>query len=228
VARIGSAVASLSALAALTACGGNDFADGSADEIVKAARADMGALTSVKVAGELTTGGQHIILDLQVDADGDCAGSIGVGGGAAQLLGVGGSIWMRPNEAFWRSFARGSADELLAIVGDKWVALPAEEASFRQFCDLDELFDQLLADDGSTYHKGGIDTVKGDDVVKIVEDSGNGTSTGYVLVDDPHYLVRIEKTEGDDGTVTFSAFDEELEVSKPAADDVVDLDHLSG
>ena len=47
--------------------------------------------------------------------------------------------------------------------------------------------------------KAGTDTVDGDDVVAIDnKDPENGDSTGYVLVDDPHYLVKIEKTDGGD------------------------------
>ncbi len=230
MARIGLAMAGISALAVLTACGGSDFADESADTIVKASKDDMGDLTAVKVSGDLTTNGQAIAIDLQLNSDGDCTGSIGIDEGSAELLGVGGSTWMRPDESFWRSFAGDTADQVMGIVGDKWVVVPDDQDSIKQFCDVDELLDQLLKDDqdDSTYSKSGTDTVDGDDVVKVDnEDPEDGTSTGYVLVDDPHDLVKIEKAEGDDtGSVTFSAFDEEFEVTAPSDDDVVDLNNL--
>lgn len=233
MARIGLAVAGLGALAVLAACGGSDFADGSADEIVTASKDDMGDLEAVKVSGELTSGGQAIRLDLQANSDGDCTGSIGIGDGSAELLGVGGDTWMKPDEAFWLSIAGDSADQVLAAVGDKWVVVPDDQDSIKEFCDVDELLDQLLKDDDgdkSTYTKKGTDTVDGDGVVKIDnEDPEDGTSTGYVLVDEPHYLVKIEKTSGDDtGSVTFSEFDEEFDVSAPSDDEVVDLDNLAG
>jgi hypothetical protein len=230
MARIGLAVAGISALAVLTACGGSDFADESADTIVKASKDDMGDLKAVKVSGDLTTDGQAISIDLQVNSDGDCTGSLGIGDGSAELLGVGGSTWMRPDESFWRSSAGDNADQVIGIVGDKWVVVPDDQDSIKQFCDVDDLLDQLLKDesDDSTYSKNGTDTVDGDDVVKIDnEDPQDGTSTGYVLVDDPHYLVKIEKTDGKDtGTVTFSAFDEDFDVTAPADNEVIDLDNL--
>ncbi len=230
MARIGLAVAGIGALAVLTACGGRDFADESADTILKASTDDMGDLTAVKVSGDLTTGGQAISIDLQLSSDGSCTGSLGIGDGTAELLGVDGTTWMRPDEAFWRSSAGARADDVIAVVGAKWVVVPDDEDSINQFCDVDDLLDRLLKsdDDGSTYTKGGTDTLAGDDVVKIdTEDPEDGTSTGYVLVDDPHYLVKIEKTEGDGtGTVTFSAFDEEFDVTAPGADEVIDLDNL--
>ena len=233
MARIGLALAGISAFAALAACGSSDFADESADTIVKASKDDMGNLKAVKVSGELTTNGQAISIDLQANSDGDCTGSLGIGDGSAELLGVGGETWMKPDDAFWGSFAGDTADQVMAIVGDKWVVVPDSEDSINQFCDVNDLLDQLLKDDNSdnsTYSKNGTDTVDGDDVVKVDnEDPEDGTSTGYVLVDDPHYLVKIEKTEGSDtGTVTFSAFNEEFDVTAPDDSEVVDLDNLSG
>ncbi len=136
---------------------------------------------------------------------------------------------MRPDEAFWRSSAGENADQVLTAVGDKWVVIAPEDDSFNQFCDLDELLDQLLEDDDqSTYSVDGTDELDGDEVVRVEnEDPEEGTSTGYILVDEPHYLVKIEKTEGEDtGSVTFSEFDEEFDVEAPAEDEVVDLEAL--
>ncbi|HEY1133424.1 MAG TPA: hypothetical protein VGE77_02525 [Nocardioides sp.] len=235
--RIGLAIAALGVAAAtLTACsgddGGDDFAKSPAEDIVAAAKSDMGDLKAVKVSGTVNNDGQEISIDIQSSSDGDCTGSIGVDEGTAELLGVGGDTWMRPDEAFWRSFAGENAEQVLTLVGDKWVVIPAEDDSFNQFCDVDALLDQLLKEDDeedeSTYSVTGTEELDGDEVVLVDnEDPEDGTSTGYVLVDDPHYLVKIEKTDGEDtGTVTFSEFDEEFDVEAPAEDDVVDLGSL--
>ena len=111
------------------------------------------------------------------------------------------------------------------------MVIPPEDDSFNTFCNVNDLLDQLLKDDpedDSTYSKNGTTDVDGDEVIKIDNtDPKDGTSTGYVLVDEPHYLVKIEKTEGEDtGSVTFSEFNEEFEVEAPAADEVVDLSQL--
>ncbi len=234
MARIAMAVVGLGAATLLTACGGGDgdgFADKSADEIVKTAKSKMGKLQSVKVSGSVTSDGEALEIDLQASSEGDCTGTLGIAGGSTELLGVGGSMWMRPDEAFWRSSAGDNADAVITAVGDKWVVLPESDDSFQTFCDVNELLDQLLNEDGSdnsTYSKAGTEDVDGDKTVKIDnEDPEDGTSTGYVLVDEPHYLVKIEKTEGaDTGEVTFSAFDEDFEVEAPADDEVVDLSQL--
>lgn len=138
---------------------------------------------------------------------------------------------MRPDEAFWRATAGSSADQVISLVGDKWVVIPAEDDSFNTFCDVQDLLDQMLKDDDedkSTYSKKGTEDVDGDETIAIDnKDPEDGTSTGYVLVNEPHYLVKIEKTDGEDtGSVTFSDFDEEFEVEAPGDDEVVDLDQL--
>ena len=232
MARIALAAVGLGTAALLTACGGgDDFTDQSADDIVSAAKSEMGDLKAVKVSGSVTSDGQQIDIDLQSSSDGSCTGTIGVAGGSTELLGVDGSTWMRPDEAFWRATAGDTADQVMAAVGDKWVVIPPEDDSFNTFCDLGDLLDQLLKDDetdGSTYSKNGTEEVDGENAVKVDnEDPKDGTSTGYVLVDEPHYLVKIEKTDGEDtGNITFSAFDEEFDVEAPGDDEVIDLDQL--
>lgn len=248
MARVGLALAGLGALALMTGCGGDSgsdggsgsdsgsdtaFADQSADDIVKTAKADMGDLKAVKVSGAITSDGQDITIDLQANSDGDCTGTIGAGEGKAEMLGVGGDTWMKPDETFWRTAAGDNADQIISLVGDKWVVIPAGE-SLSGFCDLDSFLDQLLSDDSDgsdpTYSTSGTDEVDGDEVVKVDSESkSDGTSTGYVLTDDPHYLVKIEKTEGTDtGEVSFSEFDESFDVEPPSDDEVVDLDKLGG
>lgn len=237
--RIGLTVAGLGAAAVLSACsgsdsgGGSDFADGSADDISTAAKSAMADLTSVKVSGDITSGGQQISIEVQADSEGNCTGSIGIDSGTAQLLGSGGTTWMKPDEAFWTSFAGDGAQQVMAVVGDKWVVIPDSTDSLAQFCNSDDLLSQIIKDDSaddSTYTKSGTDTLDGQDVVLIDnEDPTDGTSTGYVLVEDPHYLVKIEKdSNGDSGAVTFSEFDAEVDVEAPAADEQIDLDNLAG
>jgi hypothetical protein len=208
--------------------GSDDFEGQSADKIVEQAKKDMDGLKSVRVAGSVTTDGQAVELDMQLNTDGDCTGTIGFGGGTTELLGAGGSVWMKPDEAFWKSFAGDSADQVMGIVGDKWVLVPGGEDGFTELCDLDELLDELIeGDDDTTYSKTGDDEIDGEHVIAVESKDDDGSSTGYVLADDPHYLVKVEKTEGDEpGSVTFSEFDEAVDVEPPGDDEVVDLNSL--
>lgn len=233
-------------MAVLSGCsgdsdGGDDAADSSsspsasassdgasATKIVSQVRSDMGALKAVRVTGDITTGAQEIKLDMQVSTSGDCTGTLSYGGGTTELLGTGGSVWMRPDEAFWKSFASETADQIINAVGDKWVIVPEGNDGVNEFCDLDEMLDSLMSDDAE-YTEKGTDEVDGSEVLVIEStDEDEGTSTGFVLADAPHYLVKVERTEGTEpGSVTFSEFDEPIQVKAPGKNQVIDLGAMS-
>jgi len=231
------AVAALSVLGVLAfagACGSDskdggdsDFAKQSGDKIADAAKADMKELEQVKYSGEINSDGSSIKLDIQASSAGDCTGTIGLGDGTAEVLAADGENWFRPDEAFWRQQAPDQADLIISTVGDKWVL--DTDANFSQFCDLDAFFDNVFKDDsdGGTYKTTGTDELDGQDIVKVEQSDDDGSATGYVLVDDPHYLLKIERTEGDDpGALAFSEFNEDFDVEAPAEDEVVDLSQV--
>ena len=227
------AAAVLSVLLLAAGCGGGDedsgggsggdFAKQSGDKIAAVAKADMKSLDSVKYSGEIKSSGSSISLDIQASADGECTGTIGIGDGTAEVLATGGENWYRPDEAFWRQQAPDDADAIIAAVGDKWVI--DSDASFSQFCDLEAFFDNIFKDeaDGGAYKTTGTDEVDGQQVVKVEQSDEDGSSVGYVLVEGDHYLLKIERTEGEDpGKLEFSEFDEDVEVEAPSADEAVD------
>ena len=92
----------------------------------------------------LTSDGQEISLDMHVTTDGDCQGTIGLAGwpGRAAQRGrrVPGSSPTRPSGGRRRP---EQADQIIGVVGDKWVVLPPDESGFTELCDLDELLDEL-------------------------------------------------------------------------------------
>ena len=207
--------------------GDSDFAKQSGDKIADIAKADMKELEEVKFSGEITSDGDTITLDVQASSAGDCTGSIGLGGGSAEILAKDGTNWFKPDEEFWRANAGDTADAIIEAVGDKWVL--DTDSNFSQFCDLDAFFDNLFKDDegAGKYKVTGTDEVDGDDVVKVEQKDDKGTSVGYVLVDGDHYLVKLERTEGDEpGHIDFSDFDEEFDVTAPADDEIIDLSTL--
>jgi hypothetical protein len=50
-----------------------------------------------------------------------------------------------------------------------------------------------------------------------------------VATDDPHYILQMQVTQGDQpATITFSDFDESVTIQAPASDQVIDLSKLGG
>jgi len=253
--RIGLAAASVALAMTLGACSGDD--DGDADgatestasptesaassdfaeqpgaDIAQAAKDAMSELTSMRVSGAIADDGDEITLDLQLASGGTCVGSLGLGGATVELLGTDGDTWMRPDAKFWTLTGGQAAKQVQELVGDRWVVIPAEEDSFNQFCDLDSLLEQMLStdeepDDDTTYTVTGTEDVDGVEVVTVESTDEDGDSSlGYIRVEAPHHLVKIERTSGDEtGAVTFSDFDAEIDVQAPAESEIVDLDNL--
>lgn len=243
--RTYAAALGLVAALALTGCGGSDggdggdggkakaeagFTDKSGADIAQAAKDDMKELESVKFAGDITQDGKDTSLDIQVSSSGDCTGSVTVDDATAEVLSAGDTFWIKPDEAFWKLQVGDSADAIIDKVGDKWVTLPAGDNSFAAFCNIDDLLDQLLSDDSdASYEKGDVEEVDGEDAIAVTRTNADddSESVGYVRVAKGHYLVKIERTKGDDtGTVTFSEFDEDFTAEAPAADDQIDAAEL--
>jgi hypothetical protein len=229
-------VATAAALSLLAGCGGSDdsgtdkkssdgnFAELPGKEISDTAKEDMLALDSLAYAGQLVTNGESLALDVHASSDGSCTGSLELSGGKVELLAADGQAWYRPDEAFWRANAGDGADQVIDTVGDKWVV--DSQGDFSQFCDLNGFLTSIFTDDGSksTYEVVGTEDIDGQQVVKVTNTDDDGSATGYVLVEGKHYLLKIERTEGDSpGELNFAAFNEDVAADAPADDEQIDL-----
>ncbi|MGH3362156.1 MAG: hypothetical protein ACRDOM_06825 [Nocardioides sp.] len=219
------------ALVVLTGCG-SSFADEPAADIEKAATTDMKAVKSLHLSGEVTTQSEEVTLDLTLTDEGNCEGEVGIQGGTAQIISLDGESWFKADDAFWEASAGQAADQIIKLVGDKWVVQPGDE-SFAAFCDLDTLLKELGSDDSEdadAKKQEDTEEIDGQEAVVLDSETDDGDPlTAWVSVDDPHHILQLEVTEGEEpGKVTFSAFDEDVAIEPPAEEDTIDLSKLAG
>ena len=51
----------------------------------------------------------------------------------------------------------------------------------------------------------------------------------WIATEGKHYILKLEVTDGEEpGTITFSEFNEDVDVEAPAEDEVIDLTSVSG
>jgi hypothetical protein len=210
---------------ALAACGSDsggddDFADGSVDEIKKAAIADMKALESMTLDGSLTQDGEELELTLSMDTDGNCVGTMTQSGGTAEFIGADGGFFLKGDEAFWRANTDpAQAEATVALVGDKWANLGPDAGGFSDLCDLDSMIDDLADekdDEGKEFSKGDETTVDGDGAVEIITKDGEETNTALVATEGEHYILEVTNEGGDDpGSFTLGGFDEPVDAKAP-------------
>lgn len=219
------------AVVLLAGCGGNDFAQQPPKDIAKAAAADMKDLKSLRMKGDLTASGQKIGVDMQVTTSGDCQGTVTVADGSARFVSSGGQAYMKPDKSFWESQAPGQAAQIEAVVGDKWVVIPSA-SGLDAACDLNQLLDGVdkPSSDPSNDTTTSSDSVDGQDAVKLTSKDSNGKPvTAWIATDDPHYILKLQVTQGTEpGTLTFTDFDESVDVQAPPSDQVIDLRKLGG
>jgi len=228
------AIAVLGAGALLAGCGGDggdDFADQAPEDILAEVNSDMKALTSLRMSGDIAADGQEMSIDMAVSTDGDCAGTLAQGEATAEIISIGGESFMKPDEAFWEQMGGPQASTIMELVGDRWVSMPPEQADFSEFCNLDQLLEEMGEDgDDEDAEVVGTEALDGRDAVKLTTTTEEDDPvTVWVSADDPHVILQMEVTEGDEpGLIRFSAFDEAIDVEAPSGADVVDLAELGG
>ncbi len=224
------AVGGIGMAAVLAGCG-SGFADESAKTILDETEKDMKALSSLRMKGEMSNGGENLAIDMVLSTSGDCKGSMGMSNGEAEILSVDGTSYMKPDAAFWDTFAGAQSQMIQRLVGDKWVVMPSGQ-DVSQLCDLDEILKDMGGEekDDEKAEVKGTEEVDGTETVQVstVTDKGDPL-TMWVATDAPHHVLKMEVTEGEEpGVITFSDFDEEVDVEKPADDEVVDLNQAGG
>ena len=223
---------------ALTACGGGGedggpegasaFTDQSGKEIADAALAATRGAESLRMDGTVTSSGEEVSIDLALDTAGDCAGTLSIGRqGEAEILSVGGAMFMKADNTFWESVAGGKeqAKAMISLIGDKWLKVPAEQDQFASFCDLDQLLADLEPAAGeSAPDKGEVGAVDGAEAIELTTENRGETTSVWVATAEPHYVLQLQQTGGKEpGSVTLSEYNEDLALTEPKADEVLDL-----
>jgi hypothetical protein len=222
----------LFAATGLSGCsgGGDDqpesFSDGTAAEIRDAVVDDMGKLSSVRLAGTATVEGQPITLDVHMDTEGNCVGSIVLKGGRAQLVNTPSESYLRGNGPFWRNTSQTPAqgEAMVRTVGSKWVRMGAGAGDFSSFCDLDQVVSSI-GEESQAVDKGDFGQVDGQGAVSLTKPgSVGGTDTVWVAAEGRHYILKLETVGGEEpGSFTLTDHDQPVDVHIPDRSEVVDL-----
>jgi hypothetical protein len=191
--------------------------------------AQLAAAAATAVAGatavhyHLVTGADRQTIDVRAAANGDCTGTVTVGEGSLRVLGVGQDQWFKADEAAWRTISAAGADDFIAAAGDRWVR--DEGFGFADVCLYRNLVDNVFSTVGGAWFVAGDGQVDGREVTRL-QNAGSGLILASVLVEEPHYLVRIEREDqqrGGTDVITFGEYDAPVDVQAPPDDQVVDL-----
>uniref|UniRef100_UPI003F4C6ED3 hypothetical protein n=1 Tax=Nocardioides sp. SYSU DS0651 TaxID=3415955 RepID=UPI003F4C6ED3 len=204
----------------------DDFLALSAEEQLRESEMDMAVVDSARIRGEFRQDDDRISVDVVATTAGDCRGTMTsrASGGSAEVLSVGDNVYLRADAAFWDGVTgEGTAEQVLPLIGDRWVIENSLKESTEAFCDLDEFLERDGRED-ATVSGLGRGRVDDQESVKVEQSAGPQREVLYIRVAEPHYLLRVEESDVD--YFEFSAFDAEVDIQPPPADDVVDIEKL--
>ena len=204
----------------LTACGGGPLDGKNGSEVAAAAADALEEAGAVHMAGTIEQDGEEGDVDLHLQGE-DVIGSITLGGAEIQLLAVGGQVYIQAPAEFWSSF--GMPEEATEMFVDQWVIVPEEAAADFQEFSLAGIVDSFRDPESEVKDDVEDGEVDGEDV-KIVEQEDGSTLS--VADDDPSYPLEITNSGESSGTLTFSRFGEEEDITAP--EDAIDLNEMMG
>lgn len=222
----------------VSACGGEgsgaaedkSYADESPKTIVADAKAAMSGLKTVHLGGSGVDDGDTVTFDLSLSTAGDCSGTLGLPDGALTLLVIGGESWFKGDKAFWTSSAGGDAAGVMDMVGNKWVVGGKDLGDMSELCDWDQFSGDFLgmlevnALQNLTI-KATEDEIDGQPVVKL-EDRSSDLGAIYVSAEEPHHVVKVTNGGKEKSDLTFSAFDEPLDLKPPPPKRQIDFNNM--
>lgn len=185
--------------------------------IDKDARAAITALKSVHISGSTSSNGSTLGMDMSLDTQGNCVGTITSGTDKIQIVSVSSSgVYLKADAAFWQR-AGGVSAAVASQLAPKWVTGQAV-APFGAVCNLSS-FDKSLSattvaqDKPSLINHG---TVAGTDVVNIkIANQDGSTSVLSVAANTPHNIIKVADGNGGKALI-FSQFNTPVKATAPA------------
>jgi hypothetical protein len=205
----------------------NNVEDLPAAEIIERALDATRGADSLRIRGEGTSGVQ-LRLDLAMNAQGDCTGTIGLGGGTANVIRADDVSYLQADEDYWK--AADVDSDTATQYADQWLKLSAEieEAEgLAELCNWDSLLGYVPSGSGMT--KGKVHRINGMSAVPVTKKDGAVTVKVEVATEGEPYILQLTETGSDEpGDLAFKDYNKPVNVKVPDAEDVIDLETRPG
>lgn len=141
--------------------------------------------------------------------------------GTVRLISVDKAVYIQADETFWKD--QGAPEEVQQA-GDKFVKAPAGAASMTDDLNLKSFLSKAFSslDTSDINGEVGSETVNGVDCWVLTDKSGKANGAFYVAKG-TYQLVRFTGTQESPGQLDFSQWNEDLGITAPSPDEVLDL-----
>lgn len=218
----------------LSGCGGgsgtkdNGVAALTAKQIVSKSQTAAKAASSVHVKGTVVSQGESVTIDMRLKKGVGAKGTVAVGNSPVEILRIGDAAYLKASKEFWTQVANATVGAKLA---DKYVKGSTKDAtfsSFLSFTDLSSMFDSIFDTSSTGLQKVDGRTIAGRTTIGIKDPDPTSGGTLFVATKGQPYPMLIESVSGstDKGSVAFDAWDEDVTLENPPADQVLDISNL--
>lgn len=220
-------------LAFVAGCGGgtsstsaspsSTLAGRSAEQVLAASKKALAEAKSVRYRvdgkGDAADPKSTLTIDVRIAKGKGATGSMSIGGQEMTILQVGSDSYLSADSPFLTSMGMPASSEK-----GKWIKSPPQAGGLIAITDIAKSFDALNTN-GATLSLGTPKTVDGRQTVAVVVapkgDQDGGTL--YVAADGPAYPLLIETKGKAQGTLTFTEYDEPVEITAPSPASVIEL-----
>ena len=217
--------ASASATATATA---DPLAGQSADAVLKAALANLKAASTVQMTGTLSDSGTQYTINVGVKSGQGCSGTFTTATqGSFQLIVTGKTVYLKPDDKFWKANAGAGAAAAIALVNGRYIQTTTSNkdmAGVAAMCNLAQVVSSTPAS-GDPVVKGAVTTADGVRVLTL-KDAAKDSAGDYAYVTDTSkpQLVQITeaKTKTDGGGNLHFAVGAPVTLTAPPATQVID------
>ncbi|MGW0736915.1 hypothetical protein [Streptomyces sp. NPDC002851] len=214
----------------------NGVADLSAEEIAREARKAVKGLSSVHVEADVQARSVTSVreLDLSMDRDANCTGTVEQYAGSFELIRQGDKLWIQPDERWIDARLPGLTDRAKSRLRDgAYIATTVKSpqgAEIAPLCDLDGIERRLSQQSEKAAEarltKGSTTKVEGKPVIQISARTDTVEAEAFIATEGKPYPLRITgRSKAENATIAaeFSDFDKSVKVKAPPADKTIGL-----
>jgi len=202
---LGGACVTCLAIAACGGGGGDPLAGMSAKQVVNKAVGDLKSASSFSLAGTVDDSGGDYTVHLDYKPGTGCKGTVAQAGhGSFDMVVMGTTAWVKPDNAFWRAYAGSKAPQVIALLGGRYLKGSTSNANVAQvtkLCDVSALTSSLSLPTDVVKDK--VTTVSGEQVLPLTDKAKGGTL--YVTdTSSPQLVELVNTTAGNGGKISFT------------------------
>lgn len=192
-----------------------------ADEILTRTKAALSAAKSFRTKGEVTKDGETARIDFTFSGK-DLAGTVEKGGIKIEAIKLGDDLFLKAPDAFWTSFIPQGKASALALIKGKYVKVDATNAAFASLVN-SYTPEEIIKPEGTTT-KRGIKTFNAVPAIGLIDSKAMSI---YVATQGEPVPLAVETAAGK-STLTFTEYNQPVEIKAPSAAEVFDLKGLLG